>query len=178
MRLLFEIDTKDYDPNGKQFVRPSARGIIIRDGRLAMIYSQRYRYYKFPGGGIAAGEDRIAALVREVREETGLAVKLETIREYGYVHRIQKGHSEDVFVQDNYYYTCEAEDEGGSPALEEDEKEEQFVPVLVTPEEVIAVNLSKEHGGRTDDEHLQVMLHRETTVVKMLVQDGMFQPKR
>ena len=32
MRLLFEIDTKDYDPNGKAFVRPSVRGIIIRDG--------------------------------------------------------------------------------------------------------------------------------------------------
>lgn len=25
MRLLFEIDTKDYDKNGKSFVRPSDR---------------------------------------------------------------------------------------------------------------------------------------------------------
>ena len=36
MRLLFEIDTKDYDPNGKAFVRPSVRGIIIRDGTSSM----------------------------------------------------------------------------------------------------------------------------------------------
>ena len=39
MRLLFEIDTKDYDPNGKAFVRPSVRGIIIRDGKVAMVHS-------------------------------------------------------------------------------------------------------------------------------------------
>ena len=34
MRLLFELDTKDYDPNGVPFVRPSVRGIIIRDGKI------------------------------------------------------------------------------------------------------------------------------------------------
>ena len=178
MRMLFSIDLHDYDPGAPVFIRPSARGIILRGGRIMMIHSRLLDYYKFPGGGIEAGEDHLTALCREVQEEASLRVKPETVRPYGQVHRIQKGHSEDVFVQDNYYYTCEAEDEGGSPALEEDEKEEQFVPVLVTPEEVIDVNLSKEHGGRTDDEHLQVMLHRETTVVKMLVQDGMFQPKR
>ena len=32
MRLLFQLDTRDYDPNGKAFVRPSVRGIIIRAG--------------------------------------------------------------------------------------------------------------------------------------------------
>ena len=47
MRLLFEIDTKDYDPNGKPFVRPSVRGIIIRDGKVAMVHSLKYDYYKF-----------------------------------------------------------------------------------------------------------------------------------
>ena len=42
MRLLFEIDTKDYDPNGKAFVRPSVRGIIIQDGKVAMVHSQKF----------------------------------------------------------------------------------------------------------------------------------------
>jgi len=31
MRLLFEIDAKDYDICGKAFVRPSARSIIIKE---------------------------------------------------------------------------------------------------------------------------------------------------
>ena len=64
MRLLFEIDTKDYDPNGKPFVRPSVRGIIIRDGKVAMVHSLKYDYYKFPGGGMEDGEGLEEALLR------------------------------------------------------------------------------------------------------------------
>ena len=52
MRLLFEIDTKDYSPTGKAYIRPSARAIIVRDGKIAMVHSRVYDYYKFPGGGI------------------------------------------------------------------------------------------------------------------------------
>ena len=44
MRLLFEMDAKDYDPDGKVFSRPSARGIIIRDGKIAMVHSLKYDY--------------------------------------------------------------------------------------------------------------------------------------
>ena len=52
MRILFEIDKKDYNINGTSFIRPSARGIIIRNDRLAMVHSLKYDYYKYPGGGI------------------------------------------------------------------------------------------------------------------------------
>lgn len=34
MRLLFEIDLKNYDKNGKAFKRPSARAIIIKDKKF------------------------------------------------------------------------------------------------------------------------------------------------
>ena len=90
MRALFDIDTKDYDPKGPAFVRPSVRGIILRDGKVAMVHSLKYDYYKFPGGGIEAGETRPQALVREVAEESGLQVLPKSIREYGLVHRVQK----------------------------------------------------------------------------------------
>ena len=56
MRLLFEIDTKDYDINGTAFVRHSARCINIKNGKVAMVHSLKYDYYKFPGGGIEKGE--------------------------------------------------------------------------------------------------------------------------
>ena len=35
MRLLFEIDTKDYKKDGRAFVRPSVRAVIVRDGKIA-----------------------------------------------------------------------------------------------------------------------------------------------
>lgn len=102
MRNLFTIDTHDYDPNGKACIRPSVRGIIIQGGKILMVHSIKYDYYKFPGGGIEPGETLEAALCREVAEESGMAVLPESVREYGLVHRIQKGEREDVFIQDNY----------------------------------------------------------------------------
>ncbi len=51
MRILYEMDKKDYVPNGSVFNRPSARAIIIKNGKIAMAYSKKYNYYKFPGGG-------------------------------------------------------------------------------------------------------------------------------
>lgn len=68
MRMLFVIDTKNYDRNGTTVSRPSARGIIIKDGKAAMIHSLKYDYYKFPGGGIEKTEDKKTALIREVKE--------------------------------------------------------------------------------------------------------------
>lgn len=90
MRLLFEMDKKDYGKCTHAFVRNSARSIIIVNNKIAMIHSLKYDYYKFPGGGIESGEKPIDAMIRETREESGLVVKTETIKEYGYVHRIQK----------------------------------------------------------------------------------------
>ena len=55
MRLLFEMDKKDYGECAHSFTRDSARSIIIRNGKIAMIHSLKYDYYKFPGGGIEPG---------------------------------------------------------------------------------------------------------------------------
>ena len=87
MRLLFTIDTKDYDINGTKFIRPSSRAIIIKDNLVAMVHSIKYDYYKFPGGGIEANESKIEALIRETKEESGLMIIPSSIKEYGYVHR-------------------------------------------------------------------------------------------
>ncbi len=166
MRLLFEIDKKDYDPNGEAFIRPSARGIIFRDGKIALIYSKKIKYCKFPGGGIEYGEDKVVALIREVREETGLTVRPETVEEFGYVHRIQKGRHEAVFIQDNYYYTCEVEDGQGATEMTVSEKNEEFVPVFLPVEEAIAINSSYTHF---DDLH-DVMVERELGVLKIIAE--------
>ena len=91
MELLFEIDLRDYELGDNVFSRPSARGIIFDDcGRIALVYSTKEEYYKFPGGGILAGEDKKEALIREVREETGLVVIPKSVREFGSVLRRQK----------------------------------------------------------------------------------------
>ena len=49
MKSLFEIDLKDYKKTDCVFRRPSARAIITRDDKIALVYSKREKYYKFPG---------------------------------------------------------------------------------------------------------------------------------
>ena len=167
MRLLFEIDTKDYNPNGKAFVRPSVRGIIIRNGKVAMVHSLKYDYYKFPGGGIEAGESMEQALMREVAEESGLQVIPQSIREYGLVHRVQKDDRVDIFIQDNYYFLCDVESDAQAQHLDDYEEEERFTLEFVDPNHAIHTNRYLDHGPKDPN-----MVEREARVLEMMIQEG------
>lgn len=167
MRLLFEIDTKDYNINGTALIRPSVRSIMVRYGKIAMVHSLKYDYYKFPGGGINPGESMEDALIRETLEESGLKIMPSSIREYGYVHRIQKARDYDVFIQENYYYLCEAEEEKGEQNLDGYEAEERFTPEFVDPHTAIRVNRNGDHGPKD-----KYMLEREARVLEMLIEEG------
>ncbi len=175
MRLLFEIDTKDYDLNGKAFVRHSARAVIIKDNKVAMVHSLKYDYYKFPGGGIEEGESKEEALIRETKEESGLTVIPASIKPYGYVHRIQKSTvgPEDYFVQDNFYYLCETEDTLTSQKLDDYESEEHFTLEYKNPLDVIEVNRNKDHGPKD-----QNMIEREAKVLELLIKGGYFKEEK
>lgn len=167
MRLLFTIDTKDYDINGTKFIRPSSRAIIIKDNLVAMVHSIKYDYYKFPGGGIEANESKIEALIRETKEESGLIIIPSSIKEYGYVHRIQKSDKADVFIQDNYYYLCEVKEEIVEQKLDDYESNEKFTLKYVNPIEVININKNKEHGPKD-----QNMINREAMILELLIKEG------
>jgi 8-oxo-dGTP pyrophosphatase MutT (NUDIX family) len=170
MRVLFELDKKDYGENDERYFRPSVRAIIKKDSRFAMVHSRKYDYYKFPGGGIEAGEDHVSALIREVREETGLTVDAASVREYGMVRRSQKGKSEGtVFVQDNFYYLCEVLDGNIGQNLDDYESEEGFTLEYVTAEKVIETNRNADHGAMNEDEFYQLMIERDARVMEMIV---------
>ena len=172
MRLLFEMDRKDYGGCTRSFQRDSARSIIIRNGKIAMVHSLKYDYFKFPGGGIEAEESGVDALIRETAEEAGLTVIPDSVREYGYVHRIQKSMTEEdeVFIQDNYYYLCDAEEEVRPQKLDDYESDEQFTLEYVTPETAILINRTKDHGPKDP-----AMLEREARVLELLRSDGLIE---
>ena len=104
MRLLFTIDPKDYDPDGKGFVRDSARARIVRGGKIAMVHSLKYDYYKFPGGGIDEGEFIEEALRRELVEEAGYEVSI--VSPLGRV--IEERHWSNMHGVD-FYFLCHPE---------------------------------------------------------------------
>ena len=165
MRMLFEMDKKDYGECTHTFTRDSARSIIIRDKKIAMIHSLKYDYYKFPGGGIENGEDPVEAMIRETREEAGLIVIPETIKEYGYVHRIQKSDKDhtECFVQDNYYYLCEAEKEPIPQKLDDYEAKESY-----RLEYIDAATAIRKNRNVSESPYNSMMFEREALVLELL----------
>ncbi len=137
-----------------------------------MVHSLLWDYYKFPGGGIEEQESNIDALIRETAEEAGLVVIKDSIKEYGYVHRIQKAKDEgfSVFVQDNFYYFCDVEDKVIEQRLDDYEGYERFTLELVDPK--VAINANRNNGH---DPKRKAMLEREAKVLEMLIEEGYFE---
>ena len=169
MRILFELDKKDHGACTHTFSRPSARSIVIRGGRVAMVHSLKYDYYKFPGGGIEAGESPVEAMIRETREEAGLTVLPETVREYGCVHRVQRSDRDPTerFVQDNFYYLCEALEGRAAQDLDEYEAAEAFRLEFVDPAAAIRKN-----RGVKDSPYNPLSFEREARVLELLIAEG------
>ena len=167
MERLFVMDLHDYELEDSVFSRPSARGVIFDDcGRIALVYSQKEKYYKFPGGGIHKDEDKKEALIREVREETGLIVIPDLINEFGSVLRRQKSNKipNTIFEQENFYYFCEVENIITEQNLDEYEAEAGFILKFVHLDEAIDTNLKY----KTEDFFNEIMIKRETKLLQML----------
>lgn len=171
MRELFVIDKKNYIENGTVGRRPSVRGIIIKDGKIAMMHSLKYDYYKLPGGGIEEGESYEETLVREVKEESGLIVIKDSIKEFGYVRRIEKGKIEDIFVQENFYYLCDVEEMVQAQELDDYEEEERFTLEYVTPEHATSVNENADHGDKVESQTFSGMILRENRVLQLITEE-------
>ncbi len=167
MRLLYLMDAHNYPDDEPVRVRPSVRGIIIREEKIALVHSLLYDYYKFPGGGLEQNETVEEALIREVREETGLQVELESIRPFGRVRRLDAFDSMK-FVQDSDYYLCDADPEPVSQSLDEYENRERFTLEWVTWRDAVHVNRSRSHGPKSP-----VMIERENRVLELLHAEGL-----
>lgn len=166
MKVIGELDTKDYQPGWPVFLREAVRAMIFRGDQIAMVYSEAEHYYKFPGGGIEPGESHLEALLREVREETGLRIRPETVREYGMVREKRKStmEPEKIFEQRSCYYTAEVEAIAGALDLDDYEAELGYHLVWTDLPSAYEANL-----GRTAP--VFDFLRREAYVLGLLLQE-------
>lgn len=122
---------------------------------MILLYSKKFDFYEFPGGGIEKGETRKAALCREIKEETGLSVITGSIKPFGCIRKKQKGKHEPLFIQDNFFYFCETSEDEALPQMTLTEQMADFMPVHVTIAEALA-HAQKKMEASPEDSFFQV----------------------
>lgn len=161
MKILATFDAKDYQDTVGVYEKYSVRGIIMRDGKLAMQCS-RDGEYKIPGGGMESGEDCIQALIREVREETGLYVLEDAIVALGEIVEMRR----DIFdatkkyVCHSLFYYCRVGDRQDKLQLTPSEIAKGYELKWATPQEIYRRNILIEKDP---------WIIRDTAFVKMLI---------
>ena len=142
MEILARFDGKNYSDTTKVLEKFSVRAIIIQNGKIAMQRSKDGEY-KIPGGGQEAGESYTETLLREVREETGLLVKEESIREIGEILEVRRDifDKKQKYICHSMFYYCEVEDETVPIQLTESEIKKGYVLEWATAEEIYSRNI-------------------------------------
>ena len=121
--------------------RKAARAIVVSGEEILLLYTQRYHDYSIPGGGIDDGEDIIAGLVRELKEETG-ARNIHSIKPFGIYEEFRPWHKSnaDVIHMHSYCYTCKVDRKLGKPSYEDYEIKNGMTAMWVNIHQAIAHN--------------------------------------
>jgi 8-oxo-dGTP diphosphatase len=81
-----------------------AGGVVVRDRSHLLVVSERHHrrqgriHYKLPGGALHPGEHIEKAVVREVREETGIRTRFLSLQCFRHWHGYRHGKSDIYFV--------------------------------------------------------------------------------
>ncbi|HVZ12238.1 MAG TPA: NUDIX domain-containing protein [Patescibacteria group bacterium] len=126
--IICELNDRNFDPNValpeiKDFrVRTASRGVLVHDGKVALLNVTKKGYHKLPGGGIEAGETYEEAFKREVVEETGCQCEIKDGNAVTVEYR-----GEQKLLQISYVFRAEVVGEPGQPVFDKGEIEEGFV---------------------------------------------------
>jgi 8-oxo-dGTP diphosphatase len=146
--------------------RQAVRAVIRRGGHLLMVHSTVAGDYKFPGGGIEAGESPAEALAREVREECGVAVVHVAGMPAIVVEERRPGQrAGSTLSMRSSYHECVVDHDRDHPRdLDPYEADLGFAPAWVTAEDAVRVNAELLARGGA-----QPWVTRELAVLRVLV---------
>ncbi|HYK73295.1 MAG TPA: NUDIX domain-containing protein [Pseudoneobacillus sp.] len=163
---VFGISSLDESKHNIRY-REAVRAVIVRDGQILLIHSNKGDY-KFPGGGVEKGESHDHALLREIAEETGyinavVKNKIGVVVERQIDEYVEEPNA--YFQMTSHYYVCDLIDEEKvALKLEGYESIQQFTPKWVTIEEAI-----KENHQALTQPNPNDWIQRESYVLSKLV---------
>lgn len=164
-------DTHLTPQHPESFTRLATRAIVIKQGKILLMFTERYNDYSLPGGGVDLGEELTDGLKRELSEETG-AQQVSNIQPFGLFeeyrpHKSLK-HRPDCSIMHmlSYCYTCDIADQLGKNKLEDYEVNNGMRVCWVEIEEAIQHNLHTiEH-----DKKQGLSILRETYLLQQIKQ--------
>ncbi len=138
-------------------IRPAARGLVIRDGKILLTYEKNTDVYMSPGGGREEGETFEECCIREIKEESGYDAEIKepfvVINEYCF----------DTCYE-AHYFICEITGQG-TPQLTPTEIDHGVCARWLTIDEAIEVFAS--YDTKTED-HRSLYLREYTILNKYL----------
>jgi 8-oxo-dGTP pyrophosphatase MutT (NUDIX family) len=174
MQLLKTAFHPDVSPNDisptsvlRLIERHAARAIVVKGDDILLLYTQRYHDYSLPGGGIDEGEDEVAGLIRELKEETG-ALGVRNVKAFARYDEYRPWYKADgdIIHIISYCYVCEIDDELGDTALESHEINNGMRPLWVNIHEAIAHN--EDVIANSDKKGLSI--ERETYLLRQIIE--------
>jgi ADP-ribose pyrophosphatase YjhB (NUDIX family) len=105
MKDIIVLNDKDFGLELKELDNPdtrvAARGIVIKDGKIAILNKANNNEYKLVGGGVDEGEDPKQAFEREVLEEAGCKVEIDD-----FLGVVKEERTNNNFTQISYVYVA------------------------------------------------------------------------
>ena len=175
MRLLKtafhpDLSSADISPTSELTLieRHAARAIVLKGEDILLLYTQRYHDYSLPGGGIDEGEDEIAGLIRELKEETG-AQGVRNVKAFARYDEYRPWYKEnaDIIHMISHYYVCEINEALGETAFEPHEVNNGMTPLWKNIYEAIAHN----EAVMVNSDKKGLSIERETFLLKVIARE-------
>lgn len=133
-KIITDADFGDVPkPLNDPKMRLGARGIILNDqAKIAILHMDNVGAYKLVGGGIEEGENPEETFKREVLEEAGCEVEIDS-----FLGVIREEKSQDNFAQDSYVFVGHVISDTGELHLTEKEISRGSELVWLTPEDAL-----------------------------------------
>jgi len=175
MRLLKtafhpDVSPSDISPESELslLVRHAARGIVIRGEKILLLYTQRYHDYSLPGGGIDEGEDEIAGLIRELKEETG-AQGVRNVKAFARYDEYRPWYKSDADIihMISHCYVCDIDEILGDTNFESHEVSNGMTPLWMNIYQAITHN----EDVLTKSDKKGLSIERETFMLKVIAEE-------